>query len=167
MGFKVSLEGRNHDIEIVSRRPHLTVRIDGREHEVSLAGTLEDGRQTIEISGALVHFARANAGDRQIIRLSGRTFEAAIVDPRSQAEAEGGGLDHVRAPMPGSVVQVHKQPGDDVTRGETLVTIESMKLQMALLAPRDGRIAEFLYDTGESFEKDEVIVQLEALPGEG
>jgi biotin carboxyl carrier protein len=167
MGFKVTLDGRNHDIEILSRRPHLRVKIDGREHEVSLAGTLDDGRQTIGISGALAHFARANAGERQIVRLAGRTFEAAILDPRSQAEAEGGGLDHVKAPMPGSVVQVHKQAGDDVTRGETLVTIESMKLQTALLAPRDGRIAELLYGAGEKFEKDEIIVQLEALTGEG
>ena len=37
--------------------------------------------------------------------------------------------------------QVHKQPGEAITRGETLVTIESMKLQIALLAPRDGRLA--------------------------
>ena len=166
MGFKVTLDGRSHDIEIVSRRPHLIVRIDGREHEVSVAGTLDDGRQTIEISGALVHFARAHAGERQIVRLAGRTFEAAILDPRAQAEAEGGGLDHVKAPMPGSVVHIHKRAGDDVTRGETLVTIESMKLQTALLAPRDGRIAELRYGAGDRFEKDEIIVQLEA-PADG
>jgi biotin carboxyl carrier protein len=40
-----------------------------------------------------------------------------------------------------------------------------MKLQTALLAPRDGRIAELLYDTGDNFDKDEIIVQLEALTG--
>jgi biotin carboxyl carrier protein len=162
MGFKVSVDGRSHDIEIVSRRPHLVVRIEGRDHEVSAAGTLDDGRQTIEISGALLHFTRAHAGDRQIVRLNGRTFETGILDPRSQAAGAGGGLDHVRAPMPGCVVCVHKQPGDQVGRGETLVTIESMKLQTALLAPRDGRIAELLRKTGDNFEKDEVIVRLEA-----
>ena len=56
---------------------------------------------------------------------------------------------------------MHKQQGEDVLRGETIVTIESMKLQTALAAPRDGRIAALLRREGETFDKDEVIVRLE------
>jgi biotin carboxyl carrier protein len=63
--------------------------------------------------------------------------------------------------MPGAVVSVHKAVGDAVTRGETIITIESMKLQTALPAPRDGVIAAILRGEGETFDKDEVIVQLE------
>lgn len=162
MAFELSLDGQGHEIEIVRRRPRLIVRIDGREHEISAAGAPGSGRQTIEISGAPVHFTRAEAGDRQIVRLNGRTFEIGIVDPRSQAEGPGGGHDHVKAPMPGCVVDVHKQPGDEVVRGDAIVTIESMKLQMALLAPRDGRIARLLCEIGDTFEKDAIIAQLEA-----
>jgi biotin carboxyl carrier protein len=161
MAFKVMVDGESHEIDIVRRRPHLVVRIDGREYEVSAIGTHEDGRQTIEIAGIAVHFTRAHAGDRQIVRMDGRTFETAIVDPRSEASGTGSGLNHIRAPMPGAVVSVHKKAGDDVVRGELIVTIESMKLQTALVAPRDGRIAELLRDEGETFEKDEIIVHLE------
>ena len=75
-------------------------------------------------------------------------------------------MDHVKAPMPGAVVSVHKAVGDTVKRGETIVTIESMKLQTALVAPRDGVIAELNRKEGESFEKDEVIARLEAAAGE-
>ncbi len=161
MGFRITVDGHSHAIEIVARRPHLVVRIDGREHEVSATGTLEDGRQTIEIAGTPLHFTRAHAGDSLIVRLNGRTFDTAIVDPRSETAGAGGGLDHIRAPMPGSVVSVHKQQGEDVLRGETIVTIESMKLQTALAAPRDGRVAALLRREGETFDKDEVIVRLE------
>jgi acetyl/propionyl-CoA carboxylase alpha subunit len=160
MAFKIMVDGASHEIEIVRRRPHLVVRIDGREHEVSATGSLDDGRQTIEIAGEPVHFTRAHAGDRQIVRLKGRTFETAIVDPRSETAGAGGGQDHVRAPMPGAVVSVHKQAGDTVARGETIVIIESMKLQTALVAPRDGVIAKLTRGEGETFEKDEVIVLL-------
>ena len=166
MAFKVMVEGRGHEVEIVRRRPHLVVRIDGREHEVSLAGDSGDGRQTIEIAGLPVHFARAHSGDRQIIRFAGRTFETGMIDPRSEAEAGGGAQDSVKAPMPGAVVSVHKAVGDAVKRGETIVTIESMKLQTALVAPRDGVIAELNRKEGESFEKDEVIARLEEVAGE-
>ncbi len=162
MGFRITVDGHSHSIEIVGRRPHLVVRIDGREHEVSATGTLEDGRQTIEIAGAPLHFTRAHAGDGLIVRLGGRTFDTAIVDPRSETGGAGGGLDHVRAPMPGSVVSVHKQqPATRSRAARPIVTIESMKLQTALAAPRDGRIAALLRREGETFDKDEVIVRLE------
>jgi biotin carboxyl carrier protein len=162
VAFKITIDDRIHEIEIVRRRPHLVVRIDGREHEVSVTGRLVDGRQAIEIAGTSLHFTRAQAGDRQTVRLNGRTFETTIVDPRSETPGAGGSHDHIRAPMPGAVVSVHKKAGDEVARGETIVTIESMKLQTALVAPRDGRIAELLRAEGEMFEKDEVIVRLEA-----
>ena len=51
-----------------------------------------------------------------------------------------------------------------IARGDTLVTIESMKLQMALLAPRDGRLAALMtYAVGETFEKDAIVAELEPL----
>ncbi len=162
MVFRLAVDGEKHDIEIVRRRPHLTLRIDGREHEVSIVGTLGDGRQTVEIGGTTVAFARAQAGDRAVVRLNGRTFEAAIVDPFAESADAGGGHDEIRAPMPGVVVSVQKKPGDAVARGETIVTIESMKLQMTLVAPRDGCIAALLRSEGETFEKDEVVARLEA-----
>jgi acetyl/propionyl-CoA carboxylase alpha subunit len=166
MAFKLTADGRVHEIEIIRRRPHLVVTIDGREHEVSATGTPEDGRQTIEVAGLAVHFTRAHLGERQIIRLGGRNFEAEIVDPRSETEDSGGGRDHVKAPMPGAVLWVHKTAGAKVARGEAIVTIESMKLQMALTAPRDGVVAELMRAEGESFEKDEVIARLATLAEE-
>ena len=161
MAFKLVLDGTLHEIDIVRRRPHLVVRIDGHEHEVSVAGSYGEGRQTIEIAGTAVHFARAHASDRQFVRVDGRSFEARLLDPRSE-QSGGGGQDHVKAPMPGAVISLHKAVGDHVLRGETLITIESMKLQTALPAPRDGVIAAILRTIGEVFDKDEIIVRLEA-----
>lgn len=165
MVFKLTVDGQPHAIEIVRRRPHLVLRIDGREHEISLAGSPGDGRQTIELAGSPIHFSRAHAGDHQIVRFGGRTFLTGIVDPRSEAEGSGSAQDHVKAPMPGAVVSVDKSAGDIVQRGETIVTIESMKLQTALVAPRDGVIAEILRREGETFEKDEIIARLEEEAG--
>lgn len=160
MTFKVVLDGTLHEIDIVRRRPHLVVRIDGREHEVSVSGSCDDGRQVIEIAGATLRFARAHSGGRQFLRLEGRGFEARLLDPRS-AEAGGSAEDNVKSPMPGAVVSLHKVVGDRVMRGETIVTIESMKLQTALPAPRDGVIAAILRAEGDVFDKDEIIVRLE------
>jgi len=163
MGFTIHLGGVAHDVEILARRPHLRLRIDDREYEVTSFGEEGDGRQTIALGSAELRFARAHVGDRQILRLAGRTFEAALIDPRDEAEGAGGDHDHVRAPMPCSIIEIHKQPGDEVARGETLVTIESMKLQITLLSPRNGRLARVRRGIGDTFDKDEIVAELEPL----
>ena len=161
MGFSITLDGAAHEVEILELRPRLKLRIDGRAYTVTGEQQEEDGRHRLEIDGRPVSFARVHVGARQALRIDGRTFEAVLVDPRDEADAAAAGHDHVRAPMPGAVIQVHKRVGEPVSRGETLLTIESMKLQMALAAPRDGVLAELKRGVGETFDKDEIVAELE------
>ncbi len=168
MALKLKLDGKTHEVTIVRRRPHLVLSIDGVEHEIRQVPQLGDGLRAFEIDCQPVPFWRAGSNDRVTLRLGGRTFEVTRDDPFSQAGSGGGDLDAIKAPMPGAVVSVQKQAGDAVTRGETVITIESMKLQTALPSPRDGVIAEILKGEGMSFERDEVLVTLvpEAETGE-
>jgi acetyl/propionyl-CoA carboxylase alpha subunit len=159
MAFTIILDGAAHHVEIAALRPHLILRIDGRVYDVNAGDGDQDGLQAIEINGKRFRYARAHDGGRQILRLDGRTFDSALVDPRDAAEAAGGG-DHVRAPMPGGVVEIHKRPGEQVSRGDPLVTIESMKLQITLVAPRDGTLSTLTRRVGETFDKDEIVAEL-------
>ena len=165
MTIRLTADDVVHEVTIARRRPHLVLRIDGEEHEITQLPGSGDGRHMIEIGGHVAGFARATLGDRQVVRFGGRTFEVDRVDPFSREGAGGGGQDVLKAPMPGAVVSVHKQAGESVTRGEVLVTIESMKLQTALPSPRNGVIADILRTEGQTFEKDEIIVMLEPESG--
>jgi len=165
MAFKLTVDGHTHEIDIVRRRPHLFLRVDGREHEVETLGERGDGRRWISIDGRVRPYARAQAHDVQIVRFKGRTLEIGLVDPRADAGGAGGGLDLMRAPMPGRVVAIHTAIGALVKRGDALITIESMKLQMALAAPRDGVIAALMRGEGDTIEKDEIVVRLEPVGG--
>lgn len=166
MGFRLSLGDAVHEIEIVSRNPRLVVRIDGRLRDVEGDVASGDGRHTLLVDETAVHLSRARTGDTQHVRLGGRTFDIRMVDPRAEAAAAGGGQDQIRAPMPGAVVSVQKRAGEGVKRGETVLTIESMKLQTALASPRDGVIAAVLKAEGETFDKDEIVASLETLDRE-
>ncbi|MCS6811869.1 MAG: acetyl/propionyl/methylcrotonyl-CoA carboxylase subunit alpha [Tepidimonas sp.] len=53
------------------------------------------------------------------------------------------------APMPGKVVAFHVQPGQRVTRGQTLAVLEAMKMEHAITAPYDGVVQELLYAPGD------------------
>ncbi len=66
--------------------------------------------------------------------------------PRPAATAEA---TLVQAPMPGLVTKVVKAPGDRVGRGEPVMVIEAMKMEMPLNAPADGTIREILVRAGD------------------
>lgn len=160
MTFKLTLGGASHLVEIVSRRPHLVVRVDGRDFHVEEGGSGEGGRDVVAIDGEVLELSRAHNAKGQIIRFEGQTLDVALVDPRSESADGGSGQGSIRAPMPGAVVSIQKRAGEHVTRGEIVLTIESMKLQTALTVPRDGVISQVLRKEGEKFEKDEVLVRL-------
>ena len=162
MPLTLLLDGEPCEIEILARKPRLVLAVNGRAYTVEpMAG---DGM--VRIDGETVAFARAESGDTQFLRMAGRTHVAEIARQGGAAGGGGHGADAVKAPMPGLVIRVHKQAGEAVVRGETVITIESMKLQMALGAPRDGVIATLLVEEGGSFDKDAVLARLVSLEGE-
>lgn len=84
----------------------------------------------------------ARHGERLWVRLRGRTHVIEAVDPLDAlAAASRHGGDGAQAPMPGTIVSVLVQPGAEVKAGQDLVVMESMKLEVTIRAPHDGRIA--------------------------
>ncbi len=167
MPFKLAIDGKPHSLTILARRPQLVVAVDGRRHVVETVDAAGDGRRALTIDGAETGFVRAETVEGALLRIDGRTIEVRRLDAATEASAAGSGAHLVRAPMPGIVISIHKTAGDSVRRGETVITIESMKLQMKLDAPRDGEIAEIGIREGEGFEKDAVLARLAAPASEG
>ncbi len=66
------------------------------------------------------------------------------------------------APMPGTVVELAVAAGDRVSAGQTMIVIESMKMQLNLEAARDGVVAELPFAKGDVFDRDALLVRLEA-----
>ena len=109
----------------------------------------------------------AVAGNRVFVHLDGAPHELLLRDSISFHATEAGGAaeDAVCAPMPGSVIAAPVAVGDAVSGGDTLIVIESMKLEMALKAPRDGIVETLNFGLGQSFERDAVLAVLSPLEG--
>ncbi|MDB5493488.1 MAG: bccA [Phenylobacterium sp.] len=87
--------------------------------------------------------------DEIVVFEAGEAF-AFATHPPSADEAEGGGSDgQVRAPMPGKVTAVAVKAGDQVAKGQTILTLEAMKMEYALTAPFDGEVAELAAKVGD------------------
>jgi acetyl-CoA/propionyl-CoA carboxylase biotin carboxyl carrier protein len=90
-------------------------------------------------------------------------FAAAAGD----ADAGGHGEASLEAPMPGTVVQLRVEPGATVAAGETLVVLESMKMEISIAAPRDGSVAEVLVAAGDQVDRGAVLIELAEEEGSG
>ncbi|MCA1999460.1 MAG: biotin/lipoyl-binding protein, partial [Hyphomicrobiales bacterium] len=80
-------------------------------------------------------------GQPRIIKVPNRAAAAKVVARR---KAEEGNARHVSAPMPGSVSAIAVETGQAVKAGDVLMTLEAMKMETAIHAPADGRVAEIL-----------------------
>ena len=63
--------------------------------------------------------------------------------------------------MPGMIVSFAKNVGDQVSQGETVVILEAMKMENALPAPANGKIAAINYKSGDSVAKGDVLCLIE------
>ncbi len=93
----------------------------------------------------------------------GMAFE--LVDPLERAAGAAGDGNLVEAPMPGLVKSVLAQAGQVVSAGDRLAVLEAMKMEHALLAARDGVVAEVLVTEGAQVEAGAPLVRLEEVDG--
>ena len=77
------------------------------------------------------------------------------------AEEEASGESRILSPMPGLVRLVSVAEGASVAKGDRLVTMEAMKMELSLTAPRDGKVATVNVVAGDQVNEGALLVQLE------
>ncbi len=92
-------------------------------------------------------------GEALTVLVSGRTIAITPLDPLAPPRAAPPGADHVLAPIPGRITSVLVQPGDVVSRGQTLIVLEAMKMEMSLTSAMDGTIAAVRCAVGDMVQE--------------
>jgi pyruvate carboxylase len=127
----------------LERGKHLIIRL------VTVSDVHDDGTRTV--------FFELN-GQPRPVKVADRS-QVAKRPSRRQAEPDQPG--HVGAPMPGTIATVAVSAGHEVARGDVLVTIEAMKMETAVRAERDGRVAQMLARPGEQVDAKDLLLVLE------
>ena len=78
--------------------------------------------------------------------------------PKPAAPAAGGV--QVKSPLPGSVIKVLVSEGQAVKRGDTLLTLESMKMENAIMAEADGTVKQIAVTPGQNVMQDDLLIVL-------
>lgn len=161
MTYRISLDGESASVAIVSRRPELRVRIDNRDHEVieTLNSEKEFG---IAIDGIEFKGWRHAIGEEIFVRLNGETHVLRVSDRDTGLAGNGAQTETIRAEMPGTVVSIACEAGGKVAAGDPLLTVESMKLQMTIVAPHDATVERVHVSENTTFERNADLVSFAA-----
>ena len=161
MAIHLTLDGEDCALEILALKPKLRIRIDGQTHEVQEAPGADPDSFMVTIDGVSHEIRRVIDGERIDQRLGVRHFSVVLDDPLAPGRGAAGS-DTLQASMPGVVVAVRVTEGESVDAGQVLLVIESMKMQVALPAPRAGTVAKVHVAPNDTFQKGALLVALEA-----
>ncbi|MDL1899609.1 biotin/lipoyl-binding protein [Anaerolineae bacterium CFX9] len=101
------------------------------------------------------------------VQMRGNLYTGEVLDERAQLMAmqRGGqvtdsGEISIKSPMPGLIVALPFAEGESVSAGQTIIILESMKMQNELKAPRAGVISRVHVQVGQSVEQNAVLISL-------
>ncbi len=102
----------------------------------------------------------AASGDTRWVCLDGEVYELEL-QRAGRRPAAAGSLASLGAPMPASVVRVDAAPGNRVRRGDALIILEAMKMELPIRAPADGVVKSVHCKAGDLVKPGTPLIELE------
>ncbi|QDA60710.1 biotin/lipoyl-containing protein [Hymenobacter jejuensis] len=100
------------------------------------------------------------------LKLNGRVVEIEakdrfdlLLDKLGMSNATAHKVNELKAPMPGLIVDIRVQAGQEVQKGDPLLVLEAMKMENILKAPSDGVVAAIKVGLRDNVNKGQVLVQ--------
>jgi len=161
MHRRIELLDKYYDITVYGRSSKHLVQIDDAEPQPAVLSVTNSGDHIIQLGDQHTRVSVKVKGEMAYIRAFGQTFDLRIVNPVEQAgQSVKGGSNKARAPMPGVVVDIHVTEGEHLVKGQSMMTIESMKILTVIQAPRHGKVGKIHLVQGQPFEKGAILVTL-------
>jgi len=161
-----------HVDEFTGKAGAAAIHVEGKLYEVNSGSRLNDIciEGTVNGEPFTAQMERGTAKNPLALRVihNGTQLDAIVMHPRTAElhqlmpyKAPPDMSKFVLSPMPGLLVQVAVQPGQEVKAGERVAVIEAMKMENVLFASADGVVKEVKAQTGDSLAVDQAIVEFE------
>jgi biotin carboxyl carrier protein len=164
MTYDVTINGKNHRLELAREDAHWSCRLDGREIEVDAVLprldvlSLRVGNYAYEVK------CERMAGELHLW-VGNQRFSAEIRDPRSlrgrARSVDDHGPKQLTAPMPGKIVRVLVSQGMEVEAGAGILVVEAMKMQNEIKSPKKGTIQKVFVSAGAAVNAGDVLAIVE------
>ena len=133
--------------------------IGGQKYETTVK-EIEPNVAEVVVNGTsfIVEFQKNESKKVKAARVAAPTAA-----PTAAAVAKPAGAATVKSPLPGSIVKVMVKPGDSVKKGDTLLTMESMKMENIVASEYTGTVKNVLVQAGQNVMQDDKLVEIETV----
>ena len=121
----------------------------------------KDGKLDLLVDGKQITAYVSSDNAKRWVTVNGQTF--VLTKPAAGAKQKGTGHDHASelvAPMPGQVRAVSVVEGESVTKGQTLLVLEAMKMEIRIQAPRAGKVARLFVKSGQTVDREQMLIEI-------
>ena len=129
-------------------------KINGNLYNVVI-GDIEENIAHVEVNGT--HYTvemekkpKAAPAPKPVVRPAAKPAAAPAAVAPVAKPAAGGAKSGVKSPLPGVILDIKVNVGDEVKKGQTIIILEAMKMENSINADKDGKIAAINVSKGES-----------------
>ena len=133
--------------------------IGGQKYDTTVK-EIETNVAEVVVNGTsfIVEFQKKESKKVTAARVAAPAGSAPVAAP-----AQPAGAATVKSPLPGSIVKVMVKPGDSVKKGDTLLTMESMKMENVVASEYTGTVKNVLVQPGQNVMQDDKLVEIETV----
>ena len=120
----------------------------------------EHGRLDLLIDGESVTAYVSSDGAKRWVTVNGQT---SVLTKSTAGARKSSGHEHasdLMAPMPGVVRSVNVSEGESVSKGQTLMVLEAMKMEIRIQAKNDGVVQKLFVQQGQTVEREQLLVEV-------
>ncbi|MBO4249869.1 MAG: biotin/lipoyl-binding protein [Paludibacteraceae bacterium] len=138
-------------------------KLNGAEYKCAVEEL--DGKTNVTVNGKVYEVETEAPAKPAVKPVAAPAPKPAAAPAAPKAEAPkpaapvAGGL-QVKSPLPGSVIKVLVSEGQAVKKGDTLLTLESMKMENAIMAEADGTVKQIAVTPGQNVMQDDLLIVL-------
>ena len=163
--FIVTINDRKHSVKMLGEGK---VQIGEKIFNADVSG-ITNNAYVIRIDNSVYEITSNKLGnDRYGIIIDASYFDATVrtllqetASELQKKKVKSQRHSNVKAPMPGLLLKLKKNVGDEVLLGESLFILEAMKMENELRSPASGIVKNIFFKEGQSVEKDSVILTIE------
>jgi biotin carboxyl carrier protein len=135
------------------------ITIADRAYEVRVLHS-RAGELTLTVDGVTHTALSAQDGSTHFVAIDGEVFELKKPEARRARRMQHHGEDNLTASMPGQITRVLIGEGDAVQRGQPLIVLEAMKMEIKIAAPHDGRVVKVLVQPGQVVDRGQALIEM-------
>ncbi len=132
-------------------------KVNGVEYKTAVK-EMEDGKTEVTVNGKAYQVEMEHT-EHKAAHVAPKAAATAAPKAQQAAAAPTGGM-QVKSPLPGSIIKVLVSEGQAVKKGDTLLTLESMKMENTVAAECDGTVKQIAVTAGQNVMQDDLLVVL-------